>query len=85
MAAVFLELASVTDSLVTFATHVIRDLGLGGVLLLTTTTGVIGLPGTEPTMLFAGFDVYQGNLSLFVVNRDPLAKPFVCASIRLLA
>jgi hypothetical protein len=30
-------------------------------------------------------DSGQGNLSLFVVNRDPLAKPFVCASIRLLA
>jgi membrane protein DedA with SNARE-associated domain len=62
---VLLELASVTDSLVTLATHVIRDLGLGGVLLLTTTTGVIGLPGTEPTMLFAGFNVFQGHLSLF--------------------
>ncbi len=59
-----LELASVTDSLVTLATHVIRDLGLGGVLLLTTSTGVIGLPGTEPTMLFAGFNVFQGHLSL---------------------
>ena len=31
---------------------------------MTTTTGVIGVPGTEPTMLFAGFDVYQGKLSL---------------------
>jgi membrane protein DedA with SNARE-associated domain len=31
---------------------------------MTTTTGVIGVPGTEPTMLFAGFDVYQGHLSL---------------------
>jgi membrane protein DedA with SNARE-associated domain len=57
-------LASVTDSLVTLATHVIRDLGLGGVALLTTTTGVVGLPGTEPTMLFAGFNVFQGHLTL---------------------
>lgn len=56
--------ASVTDSLVTLATHIIRDLGLGGVSLLTATSGVIGLPGTEPTMLFAGFDVFQGNLTL---------------------
>src|SRR5581483_75822 len=31
---------------------------------MTTTTGVIGVPGTEPTMLFAGFDVFQGKLSL---------------------
>jgi membrane protein DedA with SNARE-associated domain len=56
--------ASVTDSFVTLATHIIRDLGLGGVALLTAMSGVIGVPGTEPTMLFAGFDVFQGNLSL---------------------
>jgi membrane protein DedA with SNARE-associated domain len=60
-----IALASVTDSLVTLATHVIRDLGLAGVALLTTTTGVVGLPGTEPTMLFAGFNVFQGHLTLF--------------------
>jgi membrane protein DedA with SNARE-associated domain len=46
------------------ATHVIRSLGLAGVLALTATTGVIGLPGTEPTMLFAGFNVYQHHLTL---------------------
>jgi membrane protein DedA with SNARE-associated domain len=56
--------ASVTGPLVHFATRVIGSLGLAGVLVMTTTTGVIGLPGTEPTMLFAGFDVYQGHLSL---------------------
>ena len=59
-----LELASVTDSLVNLATHLIRDIGLTGVALLTLTSGVIGLPGSEPTMLFAGFNVYQGHLSL---------------------
>jgi membrane protein DedA with SNARE-associated domain len=63
LAAVLLA-ASVTDSLVTLATHVIRDLGVAGVSLMTMTSGVIGVPGTEPTMLFAGFDVYQGNLTL---------------------
>jgi membrane protein DedA with SNARE-associated domain len=63
LAAVLLA-ASVTDSLVTLATHIIRDLGVAGVALLTMTSGVIGVPGTEPTMLFAGFDVYQGNLTL---------------------
>ena len=31
---------------------------------MTATTGVIALPGTEPTMLFAGFNVYEGHLSL---------------------
>ncbi|HUE26980.1 MAG TPA: DedA family protein [Solirubrobacteraceae bacterium] len=59
-----LELASVTDSLVNLATHLIRDIGLTGVALLTLTSGVIGVPGSEPTMLFAGFNVYQGHLSL---------------------
>ncbi len=54
-----------TDSLVTLATHVIRDLGLAGVALLTLTSGVIGAPGSEPTMLFAGFNVSEGHLSLF--------------------
>jgi membrane protein DedA with SNARE-associated domain len=61
---VLIALASVTDSLVTLATHIIRDVGLVGVLIMTMTSGVIGIPGSEPTMLFAGFDVYQGNLSL---------------------
>ena len=42
----------------------IGSLGVVGVFVMTTTTGVIGVPGTEPTMLFAGFDVYQGKLSL---------------------
>jgi membrane protein DedA with SNARE-associated domain len=56
--------ASVTDSVVNLATHVIRDLGLAGVFLLTFTSGVVGLPGSEPTMLFAGFNVFQGHLTL---------------------
>ncbi len=60
-----LAYASVTDSLVTLATHIIRDLGLAGVALLTMTSGVIGAPGSEPTMLFAGFNVSEGHLSLF--------------------
>ncbi len=59
-----IALASVTDSLVTLATHIIRDVGLVGVAIMTLTSGVIGIPGSEPTMLFAGFDVYKGNLSL---------------------
>jgi len=59
-----LALASVTDSLVNLATHLIRDIGLAGVALLTLTTGIIGLPGSEPTMLFAGFNVYQHHLTM---------------------
>lgn len=81
MAALLLALASVTDSLVTLATHVIRDLGLGGVLLLTTTTGVVGLPGTEPTMLFAGFNVYQGHLTLIGIIVFGLIGDMLGASI----
>ncbi len=60
----FLTLASLTEPLVRLATHLIGSLGLGGVALLTLTSGVVGVPGTEPTMLFAGFDVFQGNLTL---------------------
>jgi membrane protein DedA with SNARE-associated domain len=55
---------SVTDSLVTLATHIIRDLGLAGVGVMTFTSGVVGVPGSEPTMLFAGFNVFQRHLSL---------------------
>jgi membrane protein DedA with SNARE-associated domain len=56
--------ASITNGLVTLATHVIHDLGYGGVLLLIMCSGVIAVPGTEPTLLFAGFNVYQHHLSL---------------------
>jgi membrane protein DedA with SNARE-associated domain len=59
-----LTFASLTEPLVRLATNLIGSLGLGGVALLTLSSGVIGLPGTEPTMLFAGFDVYQGDLTL---------------------
>jgi membrane protein DedA with SNARE-associated domain len=62
---VLLLYASVTNSLVTLATHIIRDLGLAGVALLTFTSGVVGVPGSEPTMLFAGFNLSEGNLSMF--------------------
>jgi membrane protein DedA with SNARE-associated domain len=61
---VLLTLASLTGPLVTFATHLIANLGYAGVFLLTLMTAIVGVPGTEPTMLFAGFDVFQGNLTL---------------------
>ena len=57
-------LASLTGPLVNLATNLIDSIGLAGVALLTMSSGVIGVPGTEPTMLFAGFDVFQGNLTL---------------------
>jgi membrane protein DedA with SNARE-associated domain len=59
-----LLIGSLTAPLVNLATHLIASLGLAGVALLTLSSGVIGVPGTEPTMLFAGFDVFQGHLSL---------------------
>jgi len=61
---VLLSDASVTNSLVTLATHIVRDLGVAGVGLLTLMSGVVGVPGTEATMLFAGFNVYQHHLPL---------------------
>ena len=73
--------ASVTDSLVNLATHIIRDLGLAGVALLTLTSGVIGMPGTEPTMLFAGFNVFQGHLSLFGIIVFGVLGDMIGASI----
>lgn len=56
--------ASLTGPVVHWATSVIRSLGLAGVAAMTATSGVIGLPGSEPTMLFAGFDVYNHTFSL---------------------
>ncbi len=56
--------ASLTGPVVHLATNVINDLGLAGVAVMTATTGVIGLPGSEPTMLFAGFDVYSHHLTM---------------------
>jgi membrane protein DedA with SNARE-associated domain len=76
-----LLVASLTGPLVNFATNAIGTLGVAGVLLLTTTTSIIGLPGTEPTMLFAGFDVYQGRLSLVGIIVAGVAGDMLGASI----
>jgi membrane protein DedA with SNARE-associated domain len=59
--------ASVTNSLVNLATHLVRDLGYAGVGLLTLMSGVVGVPGTEATMLFAGFNVSEHHLTLLGV------------------
>ena len=56
--------ASVTASLVTFATHVVQHLGLPGVCLLIVMSQLVIVPGTEVTMLFAGFSVDNHHLSL---------------------
>jgi membrane protein DedA with SNARE-associated domain len=59
-----LLMASVTDSFVTLATHIIRDLGYAGIVFMMISSAVIGLPGTEPTMLFAGFNVFGHHLTM---------------------
>jgi membrane protein DedA with SNARE-associated domain len=79
--AVLIALASVTDSLVTLATHIIRDVGLAGVAIMTLTSGVVGVPGSEPTMLFAGFDVFKGNLSLVGIIAFGVLGDMIGASI----
>src|SRR2546421_8396714 len=63
-----LVLASVTDSVVTFATHVVRDLGLPGVfLLMLLESACIPIP-SEATMLFAGFNVSSGDHTLLAIT-----------------
>jgi membrane protein DedA with SNARE-associated domain len=49
---------------VTFATHVVNDLGLAGVALLIVMSQLVIVPGTEVTMLFAGFSVDTHHLTL---------------------
>jgi membrane protein DedA with SNARE-associated domain len=56
--------ASLTGPVVHWATSVIDSLGLAGVAAMTAISGIIGLPGSEPTMLFAGFDVYTHHFTL---------------------
>ena len=73
MLAVVLVLASVTDKLATFATNVVGDLGLPGVfLLMVAESALIPIP-SEATMLFAGFNVHQGEY--------PLWAPVVVGSV----
>src|SRR5205807_4446782 len=63
-----LVLASVTDSLVTFATNVVHDLGLPGIfLLMVLESACIPIP-SEATMLFAGFNVHNGEYSLIAAT-----------------
>jgi membrane protein DedA with SNARE-associated domain len=60
----FLTLASITDPIVNFAVGVVRDLGLPGVfVLMLFESACIPIP-SEATMLFAGFNVSNGEYSL---------------------
>jgi membrane protein DedA with SNARE-associated domain len=53
---------------VTFATHVVRDLGLPGIfVLMLLESACIPIP-SEATMLFAGFNVSTGHYSLLTIT-----------------
>jgi len=71
----------VTGPLVDAATHVINTLGLAGVAVMMATTGIIGLPGTEPTMLFAGFNVFNHHHTLLGIIVFGVIGDLVGASI----
>ena len=60
-----LELASITDPLVNLATDAVDAIGLPGVfLLMLLESACIPIP-SEATMLFTGFNVANGEYSLF--------------------
>jgi len=60
--------ASLTDPIVEFATNVVADLGLTGVfILMLLESACIPIP-SEATMLFAGFNVSEGEYSLVAVT-----------------
>ena len=68
MLGILLPLASLTDPLVRFATNVVGDLGLAGVfVLMLLESACIPIP-SEATMLFAGFNVSEGQYSLIAVT-----------------
>ena len=63
-----LELASITDSVAQFAVDVVHDLGLPGVfVLMVAESACIPVP-SEATMLFAGFNVSNGEYSLLAAT-----------------
>lgn len=63
-----LVLASITEPLVNFATDIVEKLGLAGVfVLMTLESACIPIP-SEATMLFAGFNVANGEYSLLAAT-----------------
>jgi membrane protein DedA with SNARE-associated domain len=67
LAAAVLVLASVTDPLVQFAVDVVDKLGLPGIfVLMVAESACIPIP-SEATLLFAGFNVANGEYSVFAV------------------
>ncbi len=76
-----LHAASITGSFVNLATSIINDLGLWGVAGLVLISALIGIPGTEAPMLFAGFNVYQGHMALAAVIAAGVIGDLVGATI----
>ncbi|MGO9977337.1 MAG: DedA family protein [Solirubrobacteraceae bacterium] len=76
-----LDAASITGTFVTVATQVVNSLGLWGVAGLMISSAVVGVPGTELTMLFAGFNVFQGNLSMVGIIGAGVAGDLIGATI----
>ena len=63
-----LILSSITDPVVDFAVNVVRDVGLPGVfVLMLLESACIPIP-SEATMLFAGFNVHEGEYSLLAIT-----------------
>ena len=63
-----LVIASLTDPLVEFATNVVEEIGLLGIfVLMLLESACIPIP-SEATMLFAGFNVSEGEYSLFAAT-----------------
>jgi membrane protein DedA with SNARE-associated domain len=73
--------ASITSSFVTIATHAVQHLGYAGVTLMVTISQLIVVPGTEPTMLFAGFNVDTGHLTLIGIILAGLLGDVLGASL----
>jgi membrane protein DedA with SNARE-associated domain len=60
--------ASITDHFVTIATHFIRDVGLPGTfVLMAAAAAAIPFP-SEATMLFSGFNVYDGHQTMLGIT-----------------
>src|SRR5919201_2113172 len=71
--------ASITDTVANWATDVVRDLGLPGIfVLMTAESACIPIP-SEATMLFAGFNVSNGEYSLFAATAVGVAANLVGA------
>jgi membrane protein DedA with SNARE-associated domain len=69
--------ASITNSLVHFATNAVGSLGLAGIfVLMLAESACIPIP-SEATMLFAGFSVSQGRFSLVAITAAGVAGNLV--------